>query len=1153
MGALPGIGVSPASGGGGLPIGTFRGEIPVTDATFVFKPSPAPNTVPAAYPTFMLAGDPTTPAVPVVIVQGAAGQAGNLFETRLANGTLACYVDAAGLPHGFAAGGTITGAGTAGTITVWDGLSSVTNSELTDNGTSMVQTPAAATSGSPVAWTLKGAVHTTLAAGVETRDVSYDLNRTVQFATGALATQRAFLIAAPTYAFAGASVVGNAATLAISGAPIAGAHATLTNSHALWVQSGAASFGTGGVAVGVTKWFNATNTKILTIQAGVTSTSYTLTLPVAQGGANTFLRNNGSGALSWAAGGGASGSGTVNVLAKVTNATGPVYGDSNILDTGTQIQLTAPPLVVDTSADVIWQSSGAKHFALQGSTLNNLPTYGAEFLSGTGWTSTGWTGSWAAGWTHTAGNVTVLSQSTAAAIGTRYQITYTITPGTGGTITIGFGGHSIALVAVTGAYGPTATTTDGLTVTPTSDFDGTLVISIQSIPTGASSLFTLRDSSGAIKNECRLGVNAVFIGVNAGKFNTTGVDNVAVGYQALEYNTTGNSNTAIGMEALYLDTIGSGNTAIGRYALYTNTTGNSNSALGVGALFYNTTGFSNEALGMYALHDNTIGSSNVALGIDTMYSNTEGSNNTAVGRNTGFKPAGVQANATTTASYQTLVGGDAGQGSAAQSDYITCVGFNAVADGANAMALGANAVAFGANTISIGDGKIVATSLKGVLYIGQGTADALRVDPCGRIYGNAVANPTAHGTDAAVRLTNVVTITCTAAHNLCAGQTVTLAGFTMTTNQCNGTFLITSVPTTTTFTVASAGANETSITTTGTITVAAQIVFGALPVTAYADADVLIQSTADTQIPLVVQAHSGTQSANLQEWQASTGGYVATVDASGLGSFNSLKVLIGDLTYDSTASKMMWYDGGVSYDLSLTRAAAGELGVGDAGTSDAIRISASGCISGNAVANPTPHATAANHTTNGTWIQITIAAGAPHNLCVGQIITLAGWVWNAGGGVVNGTWSVTATPTAGTFQVQPTICPTTGSNPGTVGTVTVVAKVDHLDVGQLTENVNVLGNCTGNQTIDLALGNVVTATLTGPGIWTFSNVAPLGKSSTVFFRLTNAGTNITWSPVPKWSGGIPPTMTASGVDLLVFNTVDGGTTWDAVVSSLDSK
>jgi hypothetical protein len=124
-------------------------------------------------------------------------------------------------------------------------------------------------------------------------------------------------------------------------------------------------------------------------------------------------------------------------------------------------------------------------------------------------------------------------------------------------------------------------------------------------------------------------------------------------------------------------------------------------------------------------------------------------------------------------------------------------------------------------------------------------------------------------------------------------------------------------------------------------------------------------------------------------------------------------------------------------------------------------------------------------------------------------------------------------------------------------TLTQLAKnllgVFFSDMAQVAERVNAMGSVSGNQTIDLSLGNVVTATLTGTGIWSFSNVAPSGKSSTVMFKLTNAGTNITWNPVPKWGGGSPPTMTASGRDILVFNTVDGGTTWDAVASSLDSK
>lgn len=99
-----------------------------------------------------------------------------------------------------------------------------------------------ATSGSPTAFSLISAAHTTLATTVEDIGVNYNLSATKQWATGAIATQREFLIQAPTYGFVAASTVTDAATLAITGAPIAGTNATLTRSMALWVQAGALRF-----------------------------------------------------------------------------------------------------------------------------------------------------------------------------------------------------------------------------------------------------------------------------------------------------------------------------------------------------------------------------------------------------------------------------------------------------------------------------------------------------------------------------------------------------------------------------------------------------------------------------------------------------------------------------------------------------------------------------------------------------------------------------------------------------------------------------------------------------------------------------------------------------------------------------------------------
>lgn len=86
-------------------------------------------------------------------------------------------------------------------------------------------------------------------ASVEVSSVFFDLSATRTYATGALTTQREYRIAAPTYAFAGASTITTAVTFDIGGAPIAGTNATLTNAYALRVASGASLFA-GSVGVG---------------------------------------------------------------------------------------------------------------------------------------------------------------------------------------------------------------------------------------------------------------------------------------------------------------------------------------------------------------------------------------------------------------------------------------------------------------------------------------------------------------------------------------------------------------------------------------------------------------------------------------------------------------------------------------------------------------------------------------------------------------------------------------------------------------------------------------------------------------------------------------------------------------------------------------
>ncbi len=98
------------------------------------------------------------------------------------------------------------------------------------------------------------------------------------------------------------------------------------------------------------------------------------------------------------------------------------------------------------------------------------------------------------------------------------------------------------------------------------------------------------------------------------------------------------------------------------------------------------------------------------------------------------------------------------------------------------------------------------------------------------------------------------------------------------------------------------------------------------------------------------------------------------------------------------------------------------------------------------------------------------------------------------------------------------------------------------------------GSITTATTIDLENGNVHTATIGGNLTLTFSNPIASGDATSFVLELTNGGAyTLTFPAAVDWEGGTAPTLTAAGVDILVFYTRAGGTTWHGIVSSLDSK
>lgn len=114
-------------------------------------------------------------------------------------------------------------------------------------------------------------------------------------------------------------------------------------------------------------------------------------------------------------------------------------------------------------------------------------------------------------------------------------------------------------------------------------------------------------------------------------------------------------------------------------------------------------------------------------------------------------------------------------------------------------------------------------------------------------------------------------------------------------------------------------------------------------------------------------------------------------------------------------------------------------------------------------------------------------------------------------------------------------------------------QVNLLDYGEVTNAIGSVGG--GTQDIDLKLGNSVSATIdTSTTTFTFSN--PTGADELCGFSLilTNAGSQtINWPAGTRWPGGTAPTLTAAGIDLLVFVTHDAGTVWHGMASSLDSS
>jgi hypothetical protein len=98
-----------------------------------------------------------------------------------------------------------------------------------------------------------------------------------------------------------------------------------------------------------------------------------------------------------------------------------------------------------------------------------------------------------------------------------------------------------------------------------------------------------------------------------------------------------------------------------------------------------------------------------------------------------------------------------------------------------------------------------------------------------------------------------------------------------------------------------------------------------------------------------------------------------------------------------------------------------------------------------------------------------------------------------------------------------------------------------------------LGSITGTAAINLANGCFFSATVAAAVTLSITGTLTGTSAKNLGLVLTNAGTKITWPASIKGPGGVAPTLTAAGTDLLTFVTLDNGASWLNMGQVLDAK